>query len=87
MGGLPIDPRTTAVIESQRSVFKDIGCLIEETEPDFSDVNEQFLIWRGWGREINQGDNLRNNRDKLKDTIFNLIKFFNGEEKDYINEA
>ena len=69
LGGLPIDPRTTAVIESQRSVFKDIGCLIVETEPDFSDVNEQFLIWRGWGREINQGDNLRNNRDKLKDTM------------------
>ena len=53
LGGLPIDPRTTAVIESQRSVFQDIGCLISETEPDFSDVDEQFLIWRGWGREIN----------------------------------
>ena len=69
LGGLPIDPRTTAVIESQRSVFQDIGCLINEIEPDFSDVDELFLIWRGWGREINQGDNLRNLRDQLKDTM------------------
>ena len=69
LGGLPIDPRTTAVIESQRSVFQDIGCLVSETEPDFSDVDEQFLIWRGWGREINQGDNLKNHRDQLKDTM------------------
>ena len=69
LGGLPIDPRTTGVLESQRSIFQDIGCLVDESEPDFSNVNEQFLIWRGWGRELTQGDNLRNHRDQLKDTM------------------
>jgi amidase len=69
LGGLPIDPRTTQVINSQRSVFSDLGCNINDSEPDFRDANELFLIWRGWGREITSGDLLRNSRDQLKETM------------------
>lgn len=69
LGGLPIDPRTSRVINSQRSVFSDLGCTIDDSEPDFRDANEVFLIWRGWGREITSGDLLRNNRDQLKETM------------------
>ncbi len=69
LGGLPVDPRITSVLESQRHVFDEIGCNVLESEPDFTDANELFLIWRGWGREINQGEHLRNSRDKLKDTM------------------
>ncbi len=69
LGGLPIDPRTAQVINSQRSVFSDIGCIINDSEPDFRDANEVFLIWRGWGREITSGDLLRNNRSQLKETM------------------
>ena len=69
LGGLPIDPRTSQVINSQRSVFSDLGCNIDDSEPDFRDANEVFLIWRGWGREITSGDLLRNNRDQLKETM------------------
>ena len=69
LGGLPIDPRTAQVINSQRSVFSDIGCIINDSEPDFRDANEVFLIWRVWGREITSGDLLRNNRGQLKETM------------------
>ena len=69
LGGLPIDPRTNQVINSQRSVFSDLGCIIDDSEPDFRDANEVFLIWRGWGREITSGDLLRNNRGQLKETM------------------
>ena len=69
LGGLPIDPRTTQVINSQRSVFSDIGCIINDSEPDFRDAIEVFLIWRGWVREITSGDLLRNNRGQLKETM------------------
>ena len=69
LGGLPVDPRTTGVLESQRHVFDHLGCNVFEADPDFTDADELFLIWRGWGREINQGEHLRNNRDKLKDTM------------------
>ena len=46
LGGLPVDPRTTGVLESQRHVFDHLGCNVFEADPD-----------------------LRNNRDKLKDTM------------------
>ena len=69
LGGLPVDPETTRVINSKRSVFSELGCVITETEPNFQDANEVFLIWRGWGREINSGDLLRNNKEQLKDTM------------------
>ena len=69
LNGLPVDGRTTKVLESQKHVFSDIGCDVDDDEPDFKDADEVFLTWRGWGREINQGEYLRNNRDQLKDTM------------------
>jgi amidase len=35
LGGLPVDPRVTSVIESQRGTFASLGCVIDEVEPDF----------------------------------------------------
>ena len=69
LGGLPVDSRTTTVLQSQKHVLEAIGCNLYDDEPDFTDANELFLIWRGWGREINQGELLKNNRKDLKDTM------------------
>jgi amidase len=69
LGGLPVDSKTTKVLESQRHVFEFLGCQLHETEPDFSDADETFRIWRGWGREANSGDLLKNHKDQLKDTM------------------
>ena len=35
LGGLPVDPQVTAVLESQRAVFEQLGCVVEEATPDF----------------------------------------------------
>ena len=48
LGGLPIDPRVTAVIEAQRATFEGLGCIVEDGQPDFSDAREIFQAWRGW---------------------------------------
>lgn len=69
LGGLPVDSRTSNVIESKLNVFENMGCNIEETEPDFNNATEVFLTWRGWARELNSGDLLRTNRAQLKDTM------------------
>ena len=37
--------------------------------PDFSEADESFRIWRGWGRELNQGELLKNHRESLKETM------------------
>jgi amidase len=69
LGGLPIDKRTTEVMESQRHIFSNLGCNIFDSDPDFSDANEIFLILRGWGREITHGELLSQHREQLKETM------------------
>jgi amidase len=69
LGGLPVDPRVTRVLESQRKVFKDLGCIVEEAEPDFSGATEAFEALRGLTYQHRVGALLKDHRDKLKDTI------------------
>ena len=69
LGGLPVDPDTLTTLESKLNVFEQIGCNVEQIDPDFTDANEVFLRWRGLERVINQGDLLINHRDSLKDSM------------------
>lgn len=64
-----MDPRVTAVIEGQRQVFESSGCLVDDGEPDFTDADEVFKVWRAWRFELAFGELLRIHRDKLKDTV------------------
>ena len=35
LGGLPVDPAVTAVLEAQRATLEALGCVVEDAEPDF----------------------------------------------------
>jgi amidase len=67
--GLPIDPEVTAVLEQARPVLEAIGCIVEETEPDFTGADEAFKVWRAWGYEQKLGELADTHRDRLKETI------------------
>ena len=69
LGGVPVDPRVTAVLEEARPVFEGLGCVVEAGEPDFSGANEIFMSWRAWYYELAYGKLLRDHRDELKDTV------------------
>jgi amidase len=69
LGGLPIDPRTIAVLESQRGVFADLGIELVEAAPDLSGADEVFHTYRAWDFEISYGELLDHHRDHLKDTV------------------
>src|SRR5215210_6388408 len=69
LGGLPVDPRVTAVLEGQRHVFEDIGCLVEDDEPDFTGADEVFETLRAWHFELNYGELLEEHRGRMKDTV------------------
>ncbi len=69
LGGLPIDPRVTKVMEGQRHVFDEIGCIVEEGQPDFSGADEIFKVWRAWDFELNLGELLKKHRNLMKDTV------------------
>ena len=69
LGGLPVDPRVTAVLDSQRSAFESLGCVIDEATPDFRDADEIFQVWRAWRMELVYGDHVRHRRELVKDTV------------------
>ena len=69
MGGLPMDARVSAVLEKQKRVFEDLGCTVEETEPDFSGATEAFETLRGVAFVQQYGELLRTRRAELKDTV------------------
>jgi len=69
LGGLPVEPQVTKVIEAQRRVFKDLGCAIEDAEPDFAGATESFETLRAVGFFHKVGPLLKEHRDKLKDTV------------------
>lgn len=67
--GFPVDSRVTAVLESQRSVFADLGCAVEETQPDFSEADEVFKTLRAWSFAASYGELVLHHRDQIKDTV------------------
>ena len=69
LGGLPIDSRVTAVVETSRATFEALGCRVDEAEPDLSDADEIFRVWRAWYYELAFGSLLDSHRDALKDTV------------------
>jgi amidase len=69
LGGLPVDARVTAVIDSQRHVFEAIGCEVEDIDPDFTDADEIFKAWRAWYVELSRGKDIDTQRDKIKETV------------------
>ncbi|CAN5511615.1 amidase [soil metagenome] len=75
LGGLPVDPRVTAVLESSLDAFEQIGCEVETVDPDLSGVDEAYLALRGWTMVAGQGENYRKHRDQLKETIIWNIEY------------
>jgi amidase len=69
LGGVPVDPRITEALEKQRSVFENLGCVVEEGEPDYSGADEIFLVWRAWYYELCYGELLEEHRNELKETV------------------
>lgn len=69
LGGLPVDPRVTAVIEAERGTFERLGCAVENAEPDMNGVAEVFRVWRAWYFEACYGTLLDEHRELLKDTV------------------
>lgn len=68
-GDLPVDPQVTAVLESQRHVFEELGCVVEDITPDFSGADEAFRVWRAWYMDVALGELLPDHRQQMKETV------------------
>ena len=69
LGGLPIEARVSSVLEPLKSVFKDLGCIVEDADPDFSGATESFETLRAVGFLQKYGALAAKHADKLKDTV------------------
>jgi amidase len=69
LGGRPIDAENSRVTESQKHVFEDLGCIVEDAEPDLSSTDEIFQSLRAYSYGIKHETHLRDHRDKMKETV------------------
>lgn len=69
LGQLPVEPAVTAVLESQRHVFDELGCVVEEAHLDLSDAEEIFRILRAWNMAGGFAEHYDKRRDQLKKSI------------------
>ena len=61
--------RSAASIDANRRVFEQLGCIVEEAEPDFAGVDEAFPTLRYVGNHAQYAALVRERPDWVKDTI------------------
>jgi amidase len=69
LGGIPFEPEIRRVVEANRRVFEDLGCTVEEAEPDFSGVDEAFPVLRYVANHPRYAPLVRERPEWVKDTI------------------
>ena len=69
LGGLPVDPQVREVFARQRETLDGMGCEVHDAEPDFTDADEIFKVWRAWMFELKYADLLASHRDQIKETV------------------
>ena len=69
LGGLPVDPRVTSVLEAQKKLFAQLGCVVEEAAPDLAAATEAFETLRALSFVQRYGAHLKERRALLKDTV------------------
>ena len=69
LGGIPFEPEVRRVVDGNRKVFEDLGCRVEEAEPDFTGVDEAFPVLRYAANHPRYAELTRQRGDWVKDTI------------------
>jgi len=69
LGGIPFEPEIRSIIDGNRRVFEDLGCIVEHAEPDFSGVGEAFQVLRYTGNHPQYAQLIRQHPEWVKDTI------------------
>ncbi len=69
LGGLPVAPEVVAVVTASVKHLEALGCRVDDAEPDLTDADEIFRVWRAWYYEHALGTLLDAHRAELKDTV------------------
>jgi amidase len=74
LGGLPLDRRVRAVLDSRRRTFEDLGCIVDDAGPDLTDADDIFLTTRRRRSFANLGELLRSHRPQMKPEAIDEIE-------------
>jgi amidase len=69
LGRYPVQPAVNEVCDRAIPIFSELGCEIDEAQPDFSDAGEIFRILRAWLFAQTKGDDFKLHRSLMKDTV------------------
>ena len=69
LGGIPVEPEIRRVVDGNRRVFEQLGCTVEEAEPDFTGIDEAFKTLRFTGNYPQYAPLVRERPEWVKDTI------------------
>jgi amidase len=69
LGGIPFEAEIARVVNGNRQAFVELGCIIEEAEPDFAGVDEAFPILRHLAYHANYARPARENPTMFKDAV------------------
>ena len=69
LGGIPFEPEILRVVNAARQTFIDLGCVVEEDEPDFAGVDDAFKTIRHTAYHANYAKLARENPSMFKDAI------------------
>ncbi len=69
LGRYPVEPVVTEVCDKARQTFVELGCHVEDGEPDFSDADEVFQILRAWMFAHDREEDFKRHRDLMKETV------------------
>ena len=69
LGGIPFEPEVTRVVNATRSVFEQLGCVVEEAEPDFTGIDEAFPTLRHLSYHTSYSALAKQRPEWIKDTI------------------
>ena len=69
LGGYPVEPAVVDVCGGAAARLEELGCTVEEADPDLRDADEIFQTLRAFSFAMAHEAHIRDHRDKLKDTV------------------
>jgi amidase len=69
LGGIPFESEVVRVVNATRSVFEQLGCIVEEAEPDFTGIDEAFPTLRHLSYHSSYSALAKQRPEWIKDTI------------------
>jgi amidase len=66
LGGLPLDVRVRAVLESERRTFEQLGCVVDDAAPDLADADQIFVTIRSFRSAATLAPLLNGHRHEMK---------------------